>query len=86
MYSFFNFSKHACEQEEEIRKKMEELAIQRQKRIAERTAASGLAPAASKKVPLQNKTAKGSITPDKNRTRSAAQETNRIVSSRIGAS
>lgn len=38
-------------QEEEARKKMEELAIERQKRIAERTAASGLTPAVSKKVP-----------------------------------
>lgn len=31
---------------------MEELAIERQKRIAERTAASGLTPAVSKKVPM----------------------------------
>ncbi|XP_031287234.1 COP1-interacting protein 7 isoform X1 [Pistacia vera] len=78
--------KSTLEKEEEIRKKMEELAIQRQKRIAERTAASGLAPVVCKKVPLQSKTTKGSITADKNRTRSAAQETNKIVSSRIGAS
>lgn len=39
-------------QEEEARKKLEELAIERQKRIAERTAARGLTPAASKKVPV----------------------------------
>ncbi|KAH7838000.1 hypothetical protein Vadar_020771 [Vaccinium darrowii] len=44
--------KSKLEKEEEARKKMEELAIQRQKRIAERTAASGLTPAASKKVPV----------------------------------
>lgn len=65
---------------------MEELAVQWQKRIAERTAASGLAPAACRKVPLQIKTAKGSITADKNKIGSAAQVTKRIVSSRIRAS
>lgn len=41
-------------QEEEARKKMEEIAIERQKRIAERTAASGLTPAASKKAPMSS--------------------------------
>ncbi|XP_058196742.1 COP1-interacting protein 7 [Rhododendron vialii] len=44
--------KSKLEKEEEARKKMEELAIERQKRIAERTAASGLTPAVSKKVPM----------------------------------
>lgn len=44
------------EKEEEIRKRMEELAIQRQKRIAERTAATGATAVASKKVPLGSKT------------------------------
>lgn len=54
--SFLKFEMHPDKncflQEEEARKKMEELAIQRQKRIAERTAASGLTLAASKKVPV----------------------------------
>lgn len=68
--------KLACNQEEEMRKRMEELAIQRQKRIAERTAASGLAPAASKKVPLQSKTAKS---------RTATRETNRVSTVKIRA-
>ena len=49
--------KQSCMQEEENRKKMEELAIQRQKRIAERTAATGSAHVTSKKVPLGRKTA-----------------------------
>lgn len=50
---------YAYEQEEEIRKKMEELAIQRQKRIAERTAASGGFSAATKKA-SESKQVKGS--------------------------
>lgn len=41
-------------QEDEERKRLEELAIQRQKRIAERTAASGVT---SKKVPVESKSA-----------------------------
>ncbi|KAL0442792.1 UNVERIFIED_CONTAM: COP1-interacting protein 7 [Sesamum latifolium] len=51
--------------EEEERKRMEELLIERQKRIAERTAASSLTPAASKKLPAGSKTAPGKL--DKNR-------------------
>lgn len=39
-------------QEEEIRKRMEDLVIERQKRIAERSAAS---PAASKRIPAGTK-------------------------------
>ncbi|KAF1882402.1 hypothetical protein Lal_00039050 [Lupinus albus] len=38
--------KSKLEQEDEIRKKMEEIAAERQRRIAERTASSGLGPAA----------------------------------------
>ena len=68
----FNFIKHSCKQEEEMRNKIEELKIQRQKRIAERTAASGLASTASRKGP-----AKG--------THSTARETNRIGSVKIRA-
>lgn len=40
-----------------MRKRMEELVIERQKRIAERTAAKGSSPAASKKGPAGSKTA-----------------------------
>lgn len=53
--------KYARKQEEEIRKKMEEMAIERQKRIAEKTAAGGFAPPAVRRVSLDSKTAKGPI-------------------------
>ncbi|KAJ6885804.1 COP1-interacting protein 7-like [Populus alba x Populus x berolinensis] len=53
------------EKEEETRKKMEELVIQRQKRIAERTAAAAGALAATKRVSLESKTVKGSPKSDK---------------------
>ncbi|KAK3037915.1 hypothetical protein RJ639_031806, partial [Escallonia herrerae] len=49
--------KNKSEKEEEKRKKMEELRIQRQKRIAERSAASGCTPATSKKTQKESKTA-----------------------------
>ncbi|CAI9755151.1 unnamed protein product [Fraxinus pennsylvanica] len=51
--------KSKLEKEEDVRKRMEELVIQRQKRIAERTASSGASPAAaaSKKTPVGSKTA-----------------------------
>ncbi|KAJ6707021.1 COP1-INTERACTING PROTEIN-RELATED [Salix viminalis] len=55
------------EKEEEIRKKMEELAIQRQKRIAERTAAAGGAQVATKRASLESKSFKGSAKSDKNK-------------------
>ncbi|CAI9787919.1 unnamed protein product [Fraxinus pennsylvanica] len=48
--------KSKLEKEDDVRKRMEELLIQRQKRIAERTAASGTTPA-SKKSPVGSKTA-----------------------------
>lgn len=51
--SFLLLTKHVFKQEEEIRKKMEEMLIQRQKRIAERSAASGFTALASKKVPVE---------------------------------
>ncbi|KAJ6769785.1 CSL1 [Salix purpurea] len=53
------------EKEEEIRKKMEEIMIQRQKRIAERTAAAAGAPAATKRASLESKPVKGSPNSDK---------------------
>lgn len=62
--------KHARKQEEEIRKKMEEMAIERQKRIAEKTAAAGFAPTAARRVSLDSKTAKGSIKNDKSKVHS----------------
>ncbi|KAK4857888.1 hypothetical protein QYF36_007703 [Acer negundo] len=45
--------KSKFEKEEEMRNKIEELKIQRQKRIAERTAASGVASTASRKGPAK---------------------------------
>lgn len=77
--------KSKLEKEEEIRKKMEELLIQRQKRIAERTAANGLAPTASKKAPSQSRTAKGPIKSDTNNIPAATRETNRIGCVKIRA-
>ncbi|KAI3937050.1 hypothetical protein MKX01_015265 [Papaver californicum] len=58
-----------AEKEEETRKKMEELVIERQKRIAERSAARSLTPAASKPAAVENKSA-------------ATQETKRLSSSK----
>ncbi|XVE87991.1 hypothetical protein DITRI_Ditri19aG0032600 [Diplodiscus trichospermus] len=69
--------KSKLEKEEEMRKKMEQLLMERQKRIAERTAACGYASAVSKKGPLESKAGKGSIKSDKNKNLSAAQATNR---------
>ncbi|MCL7049074.1 hypothetical protein MKW94_027794 [Papaver nudicaule] len=54
-----------AEKEEETRKKMEELVIERQKRIAERSAARGLTPTASKPAAVESKSA-------------ASQETKRL--------
>lgn len=76
----------ADEQEEEIRKKMEELLIQRQKRIAERTAAGGHASAVSKKAISESKTTKNSIKPDKNKNLSTAWATNRTSAVKLRAS
>ncbi|XP_021295055.1 uncharacterized protein LOC110424725 [Herrania umbratica] len=78
--------KSKLEKEEEMRKKMEELLIERQKRIAERTAACGYSSSASKKVPLENKAAKSSIKSDKNKNLSTAQATNRVSSVKLRAS
>ncbi|KAI4365115.1 hypothetical protein MLD38_021133 [Melastoma candidum] len=74
-----NSQKSKLEKEEEMRKKVEEMAIQRQKRIAERTAAaSGVAPL--KRSPAESKTARASsITSDKTRSPSTARAANRAV-------
>ncbi|XP_039051284.1 COP1-interacting protein 7-like isoform X2 [Hibiscus syriacus] len=77
--------KSKLEKEEEMRKKMEELRIERQKRIAERTAAAGYASSVSKKSPLESKGAKGSIKSDKNKNVSTAQATNRVDSVKLRA-
>ena len=66
-----------------MQKKMEEVRIERQKRIAERTAACGYASTASKKAPLESKAAKGSIKSDKNKNLSTAQTTNRVSSVKL---
>ncbi|XP_050371611.1 COP1-interacting protein 7 [Argentina anserina] len=50
--------KSKYEKDEEQRKRMEELAIERQKRIAERSAARGSSTATSKKLPTDTKNAK----------------------------
>ncbi|XP_028788763.1 COP1-interacting protein 7 [Neltuma alba] len=76
--------KSKLEQEEETRKRMEELLAERQRRIAERTAASGLARATSKKDQVENKIARVSARSDKNRTQSM-KETNKISSVRVRA-
>ena len=73
-------------QEEENRKKMEELSIQRQKRIAERTAAAGSTPVASKKVPTDSKTANASPKQNKHPIQSTAIETNRLSSHKLSLS
>ncbi|KAA3486735.1 ABC transporter D family member 2, chloroplastic [Gossypium australe] len=53
--------KSKFDQEEEIRKRIEELRIQRQKRIAERTAAKGLNPVISRKNSIGTKTSTTSL-------------------------
>eukprot|EP00261_Vitis_vinifera_P017687 XP_010647471.2 PREDICTED: uncharacterized protein LOC100854548 [Vitis vinifera] len=72
--------KSKLEKEEENRKKTEELLIQRQKRIAERTAASGSTHVASKKVPTDCKTANASPKQNKHPSQSTTRETNRLNS------
>lgn len=70
------------EQEDEMRKKMEELRIERQRRIAERTASSGLARAAPRKDQIEGKTTRISAKSDKNKTQ-PIKETNRISSAKV---
>ena len=54
-------------QEDEIRQKMEDLRNERQRRIAERTASSGVGRAATKKDQIEGKTARISAKSDKNK-------------------
>ncbi|KAJ1427751.1 hypothetical protein SESBI_09423 [Sesbania bispinosa] len=68
------------EQEDEVRKKMEEMLAERQRRIAERTASSGHARAMPMKEQFESKPTRISTKSDKNKT----QSTNRISSSRSG--
>ncbi|KAG6392220.1 hypothetical protein SASPL_146433 [Salvia splendens] len=65
--------KSKLQREEEERKRLEDALIQRQKRIAERSAASGLSPAASKKLPVGSKSAPPKL--DRVRSSSAARAT-----------
>lgn len=65
-----------------MRKKMEEMLIQRQKRIAERTTASGLAPLATKRSPAESKPTRASITSDKSKSPSTACVVSRESSNR----
>ncbi|KAL5730175.1 hypothetical protein ACHQM5_003029 [Ranunculus cassubicifolius] len=54
-FSRITMQRTKFETEEETRKRMEELVIERQKRIAERSAAKGSTPATSKKPPMEVK-------------------------------
>ncbi|KAF8409314.1 hypothetical protein HHK36_005388 [Tetracentron sinense] len=72
--------KSKLEKEEENRKKKEEIMIQRQKRIAERSVASGFTPATSKRIMVESKTAIPSMKYDKNTSRSTTQETKKLSS------
>ncbi|KAK8482182.1 hypothetical protein V6N13_031593 [Hibiscus sabdariffa] len=65
--------KSRFDQEEEIRKKIEELRIQRQKRITERSAANGFNPVTYRKNSMENKT---SSTPMKNQ--APTQDTKKV--------
>ncbi|KAE8681073.1 COP1-interacting protein 7, putative isoform 1 [Hibiscus syriacus] len=65
--------KTKSDQEEEKRKKMEELRIQRQKRIAERSADGGLNPVISRRSSTENKT----LTASTKKIQSSTQETNK---------
>ncbi|XP_041994488.1 COP1-interacting protein 7-like [Salvia splendens] len=63
--------KSKLQREEEERKRLEDALIQRQKRIAERSAISGSSPAASKKLPVGSKSAPPKL--DRIRSSSAAR-------------
>lgn len=70
--------KSKFEKEEENRKRMEELLIQRQKRIAEKSATSGSSPLTSKKASTENRTGKASTKNEKAKIQSPAEETKKI--------
>ncbi|XP_059441311.1 COP1-interacting protein 7 isoform X2 [Corylus avellana] len=65
------------EKEEETRKRLEELALQRQKRIAERSASSGFS-AATKKTATVNKTATTSMKTEKPKIQTPIEETKKV--------
>ncbi|KAK6946750.1 hypothetical protein RJ641_000223, partial [Dillenia turbinata] len=70
--------KSKSEKEEENRKRMEELLIQRQKRIAERSAASGATSLMTRRSPLASKTGVTSVKLEKPKTQTTLQETKPI--------
>ncbi|GFZ04822.1 COP1-interacting protein 7 [Actinidia rufa] len=70
--------KSKSEKEEENRKKKEELMIQRQKRIAERSAARGSNPATSKRTSIENKAAIVSVKNEKPKLQFPEQDKERL--------
>ncbi|KAJ7981700.1 COP1-interacting protein [Quillaja saponaria] len=70
--------KNKYEKEEETRKRKEELLIQRQKRIAERSAASGISTVASKRTGSENKSSLASTKNEKPKVQSSPEETKKI--------
>uniref|UniRef100_A0A5B7BGE5 COP1-interacting protein 7 n=1 Tax=Davidia involucrata TaxID=16924 RepID=A0A5B7BGE5_DAVIN len=70
--------KSKSKKEEENRKKKEEILIERQKRIAERSAATGVIPATSKRTSKESKTAMASVKNEKPKVQSPTQETNKV--------
>ncbi|KAF9587412.1 hypothetical protein IFM89_002141 [Coptis chinensis] len=77
--------KSKFETEEETRKRMEQLVIERQKRIAERSAARGSTPAASKKVPVESKKVANYVKDDKQTSHSATQVTRKLSLQKSGS-
>ncbi|XP_050216298.1 COP1-interacting protein 7 [Mercurialis annua] len=73
-----NVPKSKSAQEEENRKRMEELLIQRQKRIAERNAA-GNSPAASKRMPAKKLSTSASLKNENYKSQSSSQENKKAV-------
>ncbi|XP_031391853.1 COP1-interacting protein 7 [Punica granatum] len=65
--------KSKFEKEEEVRKRMEEMLLERQRRIAERTAASGLATPV-KKSPVESKTTKTSTQTERTKLQNRAMK------------
>ncbi|GFS34610.1 microtubule-associated protein 65-9 [Actinidia rufa] len=70
--------KSKSEKEEENRKKKEELMIQRQKRIAERSAARGSNPATAKRTSIENKAEIVSVKNEKLKLQFPEQDTERL--------
>ncbi|GAV89675.1 hypothetical protein CFOL_v3_33089 [Cephalotus follicularis] len=70
--------KSKLDKDEENRKRMEELRIQRLKRIAERSAPTGSSSATSRKTGTENKSVKTSIRNEKGKVQSPSQETKKL--------